>query len=381
MSPSAATPSDDRAARPVAGDDPGHVRVRRHGRVGWLTLDRPEAINALSLRMITTLTDVLRRWESDPQVEVVLLDGSGSRGFCAGGDLRVIHEDMRHRSGAAERLWRAEYLLDALIADCRKPVVTVLDGITMGGGVGIGCHAGHRIVTERAVLAMPEVALGLAPDVGGLLLLARAPGGLGAHLALTSGRMGAVDAVRAGFADAVVPVERLGRLPALLQDLGPGEAIEVLRTQPWELGAGELAAQQRWIDACYFGAAGVDEVLARLAAHPAAPARAAAAVIARMPPLALSVTWRALAQARELGRLGPVLVQDLRVSTRFLDTSDLAEGIRATLIDRDRTPVWSPARLADVTPEMVDRHFAPLGAADLDLRQVRADSPRESRAG
>lgn len=351
------------------GDDPGHVRVRRHGRVGRLTLDRPEAINALSLRMMVTLDAVLRRWEADPQIDVVVLDGAGHRGFCAGGDLRVIYDDARNRRGASERLWRTEYLLDALIADYRKPVVTVLDGITMGGGVGIGCHIRHRIVTERSVLALPEVALGLAPDVGGLLLLARAPGRLGAHLALTAARMGGVDAVRTGFADALVPSQRLRQLVPLLQRRDPADAIATLAVEPSALGEGQLEAHRSWIDACY-DADGLPDVVQRLAAHPEPAAHAAAEAITRMSPLALCVTWCRLDEARKADALGPILVQDLRASYRFLDGPDLVEGIRAAVIDKSRCPVWSPQRFGDVTQAMIDRHFAPLGAADLDLSPV-----------
>lgn len=368
-------PSPD--VSPVAGDDPGHVRVRRHGRVGRLTLDRPEAINALSLRMMVTLDAVLRRWETDPQIDVVVLDGNGDRGFCAGGDLRVIYDDARQRRGVSERLWRTEYLLDALIADYRKPVVTVLDGITMGGGVGIGCHTRHRVVTERTLLALPEVALGLAPDVGGLLLLARAPGRLGAHLALTATPIGGVDAVRAGFADALVPSQHLGQLLPLLQRMDPADAIRALAVEPSALGEGELEAHRAWIDTCY-DSDGVASAFERLSAHPDPAARAAADVIARMPPLALCVTWCGLDEARKSDALAPTLVQDLRVVSRFLDTPDLVEGIRTTLIEKDRSPVWSPGRLGDVTQAMIDRHFAPLGQADLDLSPVlgrRAATP------
>ncbi|WP_433298398.1 enoyl-CoA hydratase/isomerase family protein [Pseudonocardia sp. CA-142604] len=370
MSPSAPSGGSDGFVDVVdAGDDPGHVRVRRHGRVGRLTLDRPEAINALSLRMMATLDTVLRSWEADPQIDIVVLDGTGRRGFCAGGDIRVIYEDAQNRRGVSERLWRTEYLLDALIADYRKPVVTVLDVITMGGGIGIGCHIRHRIVTERSVLALPEVALGLAPDVGGLLLLARAPGRLGAHLALTAARMGGVDAVRAGFADAVVPSERLGQLVPLLQRMDPADAIATLAVAPSALGEGELEAHRSWIDTCY-DADVVPAVVERLAAHREPAARAAAEAITRMSPLALCVTWCGLDEARKADALGPTLVQDLRVSYRFLDGPDLVEGIRAAVIDKSRSPVWSPGRLIDVTQAMVDRHFAPLGAADLDLSPV-----------
>lgn len=351
-------------------DDPRHIRVRRSGRVGRLTLDRPAAINALTLRMIRTLDRVLRRWLVDPTVEVVLLDGNGARGFCAGGDIRVVYDDARDRQGAAERLWRAEYILDALVGGYPKPIVSVLDGITMGGGVGIGCHGPHRIVTERSLLAMPEVSIGLAPDVGGLLLLARAPGRLGTHLALTAGRVGAADALLVGLADAVVPTDRLAQLVPLLERCDPADAIAALRTPPERLGPAPLAADQGWIDRCY-AADEVTTILDRLRTQPDPGARAAAAAITRMPPLALCVTLRGLEQARRADALAPVLVQDFRVSCRFLDTPDLVSGIRAAVIDKSSTPTWSPAHLDAVSASMVDRHFASLGADDLVLDPVR----------
>lgn len=345
-------------------DEPGQVRVRLYGSLGRVTLDRPGQINALSLNMIERIRHVLLRWELDPRVEQVLIDAHGDRGFCAGGDIRVVYEAARDGTDAADRLWRAEYLLDALIAAYRKPVVSVLDGIAMGGGIGLGCHCSHRIVTERSVLAMPEVRIGIAPDVGGLLLLARAPGHVGTHLALTGDRIGPSDAVHLGFADVLVPANRLDRLAVLLVDESADAVLEKLRVPVQE---SPLDEARSWIDTCYDHEE-PSEILSRLRNADHAGAEAAAQRIESAAPLAVCVTLRALGNVRELD-LPDVLAQDLRVGLRFLDRSDPVEGIRAMIEDKARRPVWSPPRIEQVSAAMIDRHFATLGDAELDVRR------------
>jgi enoyl-CoA hydratase len=346
-------------------DAPGQVRVRRYGPVGRVTLDRPRQINALTLAMVQRIRAALLRWETNPRIERVLVDGHGERGFCAGGDIRVVHDAARDRTDAAELLWRTEYLLDALIADFRKPVVTVLDGIAMGGGIGLGGHASHRVVTERSVLAMPEVRIGISPDVGGLLLFARAPGLLGTHLALTGDRFGPGDALHLGFADAFVPFDRLGRLLPLLAE---GSADEAVRTLRAPAPAAPLDEARSWIDSCYAGPDPV-AIVAQLRAAGVPGAAAAADTIESVSPLAVCVTSRALAEARVLDSLPEVLAQDLRVGLRFLDGADPVEGIRAVLVDKEKWPAWSPPALAQVDPAQIDRHFGSLGSAELDVRR------------
>ncbi|AXK32727.1 enoyl-CoA hydratase/isomerase family protein [Streptomyces armeniacus] len=343
------------------------VLCRREGRVGRVTLNRPRALNALNLEMIRGIHSALTGWLDDPDVEVIVLDGAGERGFCAGGDITVVHESARTDHGIARRLWREEYALDALIASYPLPVVGLMDGITMGGGIGLTGHASVRVVTERSVLAMPEVAIGLAPDVAGSLLLARAPGELGTHLALTAGRIGARDALVCGLADHYVPAERLPALTEALRPYGPkaADVVAAMAEAP-PAGAADLADDRSWIDACY-AADSAAEILGRLRARPEPAAAAAAEALLSGSPTAVEVTLRALREARSMATVAECLVQDYRLSCRFLEGPDLPEGIRAAVIDKDRSPRWSPASLTEVTPEAVDAYFAPLGPDDLRL--------------
>jgi enoyl-CoA hydratase len=352
-------------------DAPGQVRVRRFGPVGRITLDRTKQINALTLAMIVRIREALLRWERDPEIKRILIDGYGARGFCAGGDIRVVHDAARYHTDAADRLWREEYLLDALVADYRKPVVSVLDGIAMGGGIGLGGHASHRLVTERSVLAMPEVRIGISPDVGGLLLFARAPGLVGAHLALTGDQFGPGDALYLGFADAFAPSDRLGGLLGALAEGSAEEAVAAMRAPT---PCAPIAEARSWIDHCY-ASTDVREVVTRLRAAGAAGA-AAADRIESASPLAVCVALRALAEAKVLDSLPDVLAQDLRVGLRFLEASDPVEGIRAVLFDKGHRPVWSPPSLSQVEPAEVDRHFATLGYAELDVRRDLRKPPR-----
>lgn len=329
------------------------VLCRREGVAGRITLNRPEALNALGTAMIRTMLAALEEWEHDPGVLTVVVDAAGERAFCAGGDIVVVHRSATGDPELARGLWRVEYLLDARIARYPKPVVAIMDGITMGGGVGIGCHAALRIVTERLVLAMPEVAIGLAPDVGGSLLLSRAPGRIGTHLALTGDRIAAADAVYCGLADHFV---ESADVPALIAALtGGGTITKYVRTP----GPAALPGNRAWIDACY-SAATVEEILCRLRARPEAAAHDAAAKIAAAAPTAVKVTRRALHATRSMTGIEDCLRQDYRLCSRFLGHPDLAEGIRAAVLDKDRAPVWRPAGLAAVTPESVDGFFAPL---------------------
>lgn len=357
-------------------DAPGQVRILRHGAVGHIRLDRPERLNALTLPMIDRMREALLRWESDRQVERILIDGSGNRGFCAGGDIRVVHDAARDHTPEAERLWRQEYLLDGLVGDYAKPVVSVLDGIAMGGGIGLGAHASHRIVTERSVLAMPEVRIGISPDVGGLLLLARAPGRIGAHLALTGDRFGPGDALYLGFADAYVPSHRLEEL---LELMIAGDARGAVRALRAPAPAPKLEAARTWIDTCY-DSDDAALIVSRLRDAGFDEARSAADMIEAASPVAVCVTVRALTAAGALDSLPEVLAQDLRVGLRFLDRTDPVEGIRAVLFDKARTPSWKPGSISQVTAAMVDRHFESLGPAELDVaRDVRRRDPSTAR--
>ena len=336
------------------------VLVEREGALGHVTLNRPASINALTLEMIRMIDAALDRFEHDGAVEHVLLDGAGGRGFCAGGDIVALYEAMRAGDTAFPRtFWREEYRLDARIHRYPKPVVALMDGLVMGGGVGLAAHASHRLATERLAFAMPEVGIGFAPDVGGPYLLARAPGELGAHLALTGDRIGCDDALLCGLADRIVAASGIAQLAEALRSDRIELAIERAPAPP-SRPAATLAAARAWIDAAY-AADTVEEILARLHARPEDAAHRAAELIGTRSPTALKVALRSLRAARHARSLDDCLEQELETSCAFLEAPDLAEGIRAAVIDKDRRPRWSPDRLEDVSQEAVDRYLPRTG--------------------
>ncbi|WP_067479417.1 enoyl-CoA hydratase/isomerase family protein [Actinomadura hibisca] len=348
---------------PAAFETEAPVLLRVQGTLGRITLNRPRALNALTHQMCRQIHASLREWAADDTVQAVLIDGAGQRGLCAGGDIRAIYEDAKSGGDASAAFWRDEYLLNSFIARYPKPYVALMDGVVMGGGVGVSAHGGVRIVTERSAVAMPETGIGFVPDVGGTHLLASAPGELGTHLALTGTRMTARDALLCGFADHFVPS---GRLPALVADLAAGTGVgDAVARHAGSVPEGELAAHRSWIDAAY-AAPTVEEILERLRAGDEAAAKAAA-LIGERSPTALKVTLRALRRARGLGTLEAVLDQEYRVSLAALTSPDLVEGIRAQIVDKDHAPRWTPPTLAEVTDEAVERFFAPLGDRELGL--------------
>ncbi|MCM3882971.1 enoyl-CoA hydratase/isomerase family protein [Frankia sp. R82] len=337
------------------------------GALGRLTLNRPRSINALTTTMVETLDEALADWANDPGVAAVLLDGAGERGLCAGGDMRAVRAAIvAGQPEDALAFWSSEYRLNARIRRFPKPYIAIMDGIVMGGGLGLSAHGDVRIVTERSVLAMPEVAIGFVPDVGGTWLLSHAPGELGTHLALTGRHIGPADAITAGLADHYLPS---AEIPALLEVLrtaaDPAEAIANYNFSIHTPPPGELAAQREWIDDLYRS----DNIarIVNLLTHSVKPAaRDAGAEIVTKSPTALAVTLRALRAATTMSCLEDALDQEYRIANAALSTHDLTEGIRAALVDKDRTPRWSPARLADVTDAEVDRFFAP-APTDLGL--------------
>ncbi|GAA1541304.1 enoyl-CoA hydratase [Microbacterium ginsengiterrae] len=325
------------------------VLVRIEGALGRLTLNRPRAINALDLDMIGRLTAALEAWRDDSDVDIVLIDGAGDRGLCAGGDVRALYDQITagHPERTAE-FFRAEYALNLMIAQYPKPVVAVADGITMGGGIGLAGHAHIRIVTERSRLAMPETRIGFTPDVGGTFLLGRAPGRVGEYLALTGGTMSAADAVYAGFADHHVPSQHLDELREALgqraDPTSPSELVLLFDETPEPSG---LASERAWIDEV-FAADTVQEIFRRLSARAEVSASATAAALAELSPTALAVTLDAVREARE-GDLRDALVGEYRRVMWFaMRHPDLVEGIRAQLVDKDRSPKWRPATIAEL---------------------------------
>ncbi|MRJ75963.1 enoyl-CoA hydratase/isomerase family protein [Aeromicrobium sp. SMF47] len=329
----------------MSGSEP-LVVVERRGRLGVLVLNRPRAINALVPEMVHLMQRALDDWAADDDIATVLVTGRGDRGLCAGGDLQGMYRSAREGTKESVDFWRDEYVLDHTIATYPKPVVALMDGIVLGGGVGISAHARHRIVTERSSVGMPETRIGFVPDVGGPWLLARAPGELGTHLALTAANADGADAIALGLADVLVPSDRLAELELALETQDPEAVLDGLAIRP---PVSSLAAQRPWIDEAYAG----DDVLtivARLRSSDVDAARAAADDIEARSPTAVVLTLAALRRAATLPDLRTALDQDLAVSTYLLSVPDMAEGIRAQVIDKDRSPRWDPPTLAAVDP-------------------------------
>ncbi len=340
-----------------SSSEPAPVRTSPHateelqawtsGTLGTIRLNRPQALNAMTLDMVQAMDRVLQDWEADDAVQAVVLYGAGERGLCAGGDIRAIASGT---DAQAMEFWTAEYALNARVAAFPKPYVAVMDGVVMGGGVGVSGHAGIRIATERTKAAMPEVRIGFSPDCAGSLLLSGAPGELGTHLALTAGTMTGADAVLCGFADLYVPSESLPALLAALESAG-SDAAEVAAKFALQPPPAPLAAEQDWIDECYTGG-DVAGILAKLDRHQSTAAREAALAIRAMAPFSLSVALTALRAAAAAPDLATVLQRDLVMAERMIGRPDFREGVRARLLDRNE-PQWNPARLDAVDPRDV----------------------------
>lgn len=339
------------------------VLVRTEGALGRLTLNRPEAINALDEGMIQILTETLDAWRHDTDVQIVLIDGAGERGMCAGGDVRALHAQIvSGRVDQTAEFFRAEYALNAMIAEYPKPVVAFADGITMGGGIGLAGHAAIRIVTERSKLAMPETRIGFTPDVGGTWLLGQAPGRFGEYFGLTGATMSGADAVYLGFADHFVPSDRLDALSEALafraDPTGPSEIVLLFDETPEPT---RLPESKEWIDDA-FSAPTVAEIVERLQALGTTDAAATADLLEGLAPTGLTVTLDAVREARELPGLRAALEGEYRRVLWFVNEHpDLVEGIRAQLVDKDRNPRWDPPTLAELAPDAgaPARAFAP----------------------
>ncbi|MET0932981.1 MAG: enoyl-CoA hydratase/isomerase family protein [Mycetocola sp.] len=323
--------------------------------IGHLTLNRPDALNAINHAMIIGIRDALTRWRTDPEVSLIVLDGAGERGLSAGGDIRALHTNaLTGRNDLSRRFWNDEYDLCASIAEYPKPVVSIMDGITMGGIVGVSGHASIRIVTERSRIAMPETRIGFSPDVGVTHLLSRAPGHVGTYLALNAATMTGPDAVACGFADYYVPSERL---PHLYQAFGeradPGSPAEIVLLFDETPPPSDLLARRTWIDRCYSGDT-VADIIERLGSESDRDAGHAADELTRHSPLALTVALAAVREAGRLGTLRASLALEYRVSSWLANQPDWVEGIRAHEIDKDGNPRWMPSTLAAVPPSAAD---------------------------
>jgi enoyl-CoA hydratase/carnithine racemase len=348
--------------------------ARREGFAGIIRLNRPKAINAVTLEMFRDIDKALDQFEVDPAVAVIVLEGAGERGLCAGGDIRALWENSKGGGDLGKILWREEYILNARIKKFPKPYVAFMDGIVMGGGVGLSAHSSHRVVTERTKLAMPEVGLGFFPDVGGTYLLSHAPGEIGTYFGLTGTTMNGPDAIYARFADAVVPSAKLPALREMLTRVRPGTMSGEIRTliDGFATGekAGPVAAKQAEIDRL-FGFDRMEDIVAALERDGSELAQGALKTLAEKSPRGMVVTLKLLRLARKTASLEECLVREYRAALEVFRSDDFREGVRAAVIDKDRNPKWSPPRIEDVTSEMVAPYFAEIGADELKFEQTR----------
>lgn len=341
-----------------------HLIARRIGRAGRITMNNPKALNALTYDMSLGLEDAMDAWRHDPAVDLIVIDAAGDRAFGAGGDVKELYSRGKAGDSAyARTFFGDEYRMNAALSTYAKPVVTMVDGIVMGGGVGVSGHGSHRVVSEKTVLAMPECAIGLVPDVGGTWLLGRGPGRVGDWLGLTGARIGAADAITAGFADSFVLSADFPALIAALEETGDVAAIAAVAGTP---EPGIIPGLRADIDRCF---AGIDPVVivARLEAENADWAHAAAKAIARSCPLSVWCSLELLDRARRATDIREALMHEFRFSARCTDEGEFLEGVRAQLVDKDRNPQWAAPRLTDITPDKVASMLAPLPGGDLSL--------------
>ena len=340
------------------------ILIRRTGRAGHITLNRAGALNALTWEMVHAIDTALRDWAVDDSVALLIIDAAGERAFCAGGDIADLY--AAGRAGDLEtprRFWRDEYRMNARLYRFPKPVVTFLQGFTMGGGVGVGCHGSHRIVCAGSQIAMPECGIGLVPDVGGSALLAQAPGRLGDYLAVTGDRMDAGDAIYAGFADYLVPQ---ADWPALKDKLAATGDVAAVDAAAHPAPESRLAAWQSTIDAQFVGDT-LGDVLRGWPATLPAPLAHAQKLMDRNAPLGMACALAIVRRVRMRPTIENALDQEYRFTYRCVEQGDFLEGIRAAIIDKDRNPRWQHASWRDVTQAEVVRMTQPLGPDALTL--------------
>lgn len=326
----------------------GTILARRDGRVGRIVLNRPQALNALTLPMIRACTQVLRQWHDEPHVHAVVIEGAGERAFCAGGDVRALRQfELDGEHHRAETFFREEYELNLMIATYPKPYIALIDGICMGGGIGVSVHAPYRVATEHAAFAMPETAIGFFPDIGATFFLPRLPGELGTYLGLTGIRMQGADAVHAGLATHFVPRSALPDLSHALAADGPG----ALGSHVAPLPAFSEAAQRASIDQC-FSADSVREIVRRLEAVGDEWSNKALVMLRTVSPSALCWTLEALRRGANK-TLPECQAAELALTRSTMRHPDFAEGVRAMVVDKDRKPNWRPGRIEEVDPAAI----------------------------
>ncbi|MFU8778262.1 MAG: enoyl-CoA hydratase/isomerase family protein [Roseovarius sp.] len=344
------------------------IHIRKEGRAGRITLTRPKALNALSYEMATAIEAALDDWRVDDEVALVLIDATGDKAFCAGGDIQQLYDSGRAGDFAfGRRFWADEYRLNAKIAGYPKPYVALMQGFVMGGGVGISCHGSHRVTCESTQIAMPECGIGLVPDVGGSLILARAPGRLGEYLGTTGTRMGPDDAIHAGFADTYTPRLKWATLTAALIETGDPSTIAAHAETP---PPGALRALSPQIDH-HFSGETLRDIANSLRAEDSDFARDTLKILSRNSPLSMACAVEMIHRLRgPAAGIGRALGLEYRFTYRAMEQGDFLEGIRAAIIDKDRKPHWKHG--LDSLPDIaVAQMLHPLGKNALTLEETR----------
>lgn len=341
------------------------IDIRIEGKIGRITLNRPKALNALSYEMALDIERALDDWAKDDRVALILIDAVGDKAFCAGGDIQEMYDTAS--AGNFEygrKFWRDEYRMNAKLANFPKPYIALMQGFTMGGGVGVSCHGSHRVVCENSQIAMPECGIGLVPDVGGSMLLANSPGRLGEYLGTTGTRMKAGDAIYCGFADYYIPHSEWAALIQELVETGDFKAVDRMAQTPPESA---LQQQQTQIDAA-FGGETIRDILNGL--DDSAWCTAAAKALGRGCPLSIASTITLIHRVRTYNKIEPALMQEYRFTYRSASEGDFVEGIRAAIIDKDRNPNWKIPTLRDVKDVDVTKMLMPLGENELKLEET-----------
>lgn len=341
------------------------IDIRIEGKIGRITLNRPDALNALTYEMVLKVEDALDAWANDNRVALILIDAIGDKAFCAGGDIQQMYDTAS--TGDYEygrKFWRDEYRMNAKLANFPKAYIALMQGFTMGGGVGVSCHGSHRVVCENSQIAMPECGIGLVPDVGGSMLLAQAPGRLGEYLGATGTRMKAGDAIYCGFADYYIPRADWAELTARLVETGDYAEVDAMAQTP---PASELEAQQEQIDR-NFGGETVNDILNGF--DGSAWCATAAKALGRGCPLSVASSIALIHRVRGFTSIESVLQQEYRFTHRSASEGDFVEGIRAAIIDKDRNPKWKIPTLRDVRDIDVTKMLMPLGKDELNLEDT-----------
>ena len=323
------------------------IIITQRGHAGWITLNRPQALNALTHEMCLTIEQALDQWRDNTDIAHVVIEGFGERAFCAGGDIVKLYETGRAGDFTyGQKFWMDEYRLNEKIYHYPKPYIAFLQGFTMGGGVGISCHGSHRIVGESSRIAMPECGIGFVPDVGGSLLLARSAGHLGEYLGTTGARMQAGDAIYAGFADHYIPEEYW---PALKQDLQKKDVADAVSSYRKFVSESTMAGEQHWIDS-FFAHAELSQVVEALSSNQGEFSDKALKRLLRASPLSAACTLRIIREVRKEPSIERALEWEYRFTSRAAEFGDFLEGVLAMIIDKDNNPRWQHADWKDVKP-------------------------------